>query len=89
MIKPNVLAKMKFNDYTEKNAMVVPSIILKQDMKGTYLFTVKDNKAQKIYVETGKSYHGNTMITKGLNIGDKVIIDGYNQVSDGKLVETL
>jgi len=89
LIKPNVLAKIKFRDYAKAQAIIVPSIILKQDMKGTYLFTVKDKKAHKIYVETGKSYQGNTMVTKGLTAGDEVIVNGYNQVADGKLVETL
>ncbi len=40
-------------------------------------------------METGKSYKGNTQVTKGLNVGDVVIVDGYNQVSDGKLVEIM
>ncbi len=86
MIKPNVLAKIKINDYTKERAILVPSLILKQDMKGTYVFTAVDNKAKKIYVETGKSYNGNTLVTSGLNAGDKVIVDGYNQVSDGKQI---
>lgn len=89
MIKPNILAKIKINDYTAKQALIVPSIILKQDMKGTYLYTVIDGKANKIYVETGKSYKGTTIVTSGLNTGDEVIIDGYNQVSDGKQIEIM
>jgi RND family efflux transporter MFP subunit len=86
MIKPNILAKIKINDYTKDQAILVPSIILKQDMEGTYLFTVVDSKAKKVYVETGKSYKGKTIISKGLKTGDKVIVEGYNQVSDGKVV---
>jgi len=89
MIKPNILAKIRINDYTAKQAIIVPSIILKQDMIGTYLFKVNDSKAHKTYVETGKSYKGNTMVTKGLIVGDEVIVNGYNQVSDGKLIEIM
>ena len=89
MIKPNVLAKIRFNDFKDENSIIVPSIILKQDMQGTYLFKVNDQKAKKIYVETGKSYKGQTMVTNGLSVGDKVIINGYNQVSDGKLVKII
>lgn len=89
MIKPNVLAKIKINDFTKEQALLVPSIILKQDMQGTYLYTVIDDKANKVYVETDKSYKGNTMVTSGLSVGDIVIVDGYNQVSDGKPVATM
>ncbi len=89
MIKPNVLAKIKINDYTKDKAIIVPSIILKQDMQGTYLYTAIDGRAKKVYIETGKSYKGNTLVLSGLEVGDEVIVDGYNQVSDGKLVSIL
>ncbi len=89
LIKPNVLAKVRFNDFTGSNAFIVPSIILKQDMKGTYCFKVVDGKAKKIYVEPGISYKGNSMVLSGLNVGDQVIVNGFNQVSDGKLVDII
>jgi len=84
-IKPNLLAKIKINDYTRENAIVVPSIIVKEDMKGFYLYVVdqQDNAAKKVYVETGKSYNDKTIIIDGLKGGDEVIVNGYNQVSTG------
>ena len=88
LIKPNVLAKIKINDYTADNAMVVPSLIIKQDMKGKYLYVVdKDNSARKVYVETGMSYMDETMVTSGLEEGFRVIVEGFNQVSTGSPVE--
>jgi len=89
LIKPNVLAKIKINDYSKDQALMVPSIILKQDMEGTYLYKVMDGNAKKIYVETGKSYKGNTVVSSGLEVGDEVIVEGYSQVSDGKLVNIM
>lgn len=89
MIKPNVLAKIKINDYTDEQAIMVPSIIVKEDMQGSYVYTVINDKANKVYIETGRSYKGYTQVTKGLSVGDVVIVDGYNQVSDGKLVEIM
>lgn len=87
-IKPNVLAKIKINDFSADQALLIPSIVIKQDMQGDYLFVVSsdDQTAKKIYVETGRSYSDKTMITKGLAPGDDVVIKGYNQISSGTRV---
>jgi multidrug efflux pump subunit AcrA (membrane-fusion protein) len=88
-IKPNLIAKVKINDYTKDDALIVPSIIIKQDMKGYYLYIVDqdDRTAKKVYVETGRSYKDETVVTKGLESGDVVIVQGYNQVSNGTRVK--
>jgi len=87
-IKPNVLARIKINDYTAENALLVSSLIVKQDLKGSYVFVANgDNLAKKVYIETGMSYMNLTMVTTGLSVGDRVIINGYNQVSNGSKLE--
>lgn len=88
-IKPNMLALLEVMDYQKKEALVVPSIIIKEDMKGKYLYTLtngQDNKAHKQYIETGRSYNDKTVVLKGLQPGDKIIVSGYNKVSDGAQV---
>jgi len=89
-IKPNQIAIINVNDYTNTEAMVVPSEIIKQDMKGDYIFITKEKNgtitASKIYVETGKSYNNKTVIKKGTEAGQKVITAGYTQVSEGSEV---
>ncbi|MCD4731891.1 MAG: efflux RND transporter periplasmic adaptor subunit [Bacteroidales bacterium] len=87
-IKPNVLARIKINDYTTENALLVSSLIVKQDLKGSYVFVANaDNTAKKAYIETGMSYMDLTMVTTGLSVGDRVIVKGYNQVSNGSKLE--
>lgn len=90
MIKPNMLAEVKFKDYESEAALVVPSIIVKKDFKGNYLFIAHQvdgkSEAKKIYVETGKSKANETMILSGLSAGDQVITGGYNQVVEGSLL---
>jgi len=89
LIKPNVLARIRINDFSDDQALLVPSIIIKQDLHGSYVYIVnqEDFTAKKMYLKTGKSYMDNTMITEGLSIGDKVIIQGYNQVTDGSKIK--
>jgi RND family efflux transporter MFP subunit len=91
LIKPNVLAKIKINDYSAENALALPSLSIKQDMKGKYVYKVngEDNSALKAYIETGLSYMDQTMVTNGLKAGDMVIVEGFNQVSDGTIVDII
>ncbi|NJM14940.1 MAG: efflux RND transporter periplasmic adaptor subunit [Bacteroidales bacterium] len=87
LIKPNMVSTITINDFKADSAFVLPSIIIKQDIKGKYLFrAAKENGktvAQKTYVKTGLSYNENTMVKEGLAHGDKVIVKGYNVVSTG------
>ncbi len=86
-LKPNMLATIKINDYSADNTLIAPSIIIKQDIKGQFLYKIEKNGendiATKTYVETGMSEGNRTMITKGINAGDRIIVAGYNLVSDG------
>jgi membrane fusion protein (multidrug efflux system) len=90
-LKPNMMAVLKIKDFSAESALVVPSIIIKNDLKGTYLYVLGEDKgnvvAQKTYVETGMSEEGNTMVTQGLEPGQQVIIKGYNLVKNGTPVK--
>ena len=89
-IKPNQVAIINVNDFTNKEAMVVPSEIIKQDMKGDYIYITEEKNgaitASKIYVETGRSYNNKTVIKEGIKPGQKVITAGYTQVSESSEV---
>ena len=93
LLKPNILALITFLDYSKDDAMVVPSIIIKKDLKGEYLYIAveQDGKpvAKKKYITSGRSYGDETMVIEGLNSGDNVIIDGYNLVTDGTEIKYL
>jgi len=93
-LKPNMMALLKIRDFVADAALVVPSVIIKNDMKGAYLYVVENDKekqgkkvARKIYVKTGKSEGGKTMILNGLKPGNKVVVDGYNLVKNGMEVK--
>jgi RND family efflux transporter MFP subunit len=94
-LKPNSMAVVHINDYSNEEAMSVPSIIIKQDVnKGFFLFIVDtDDKgntiASKRYVKPGKSYGGYTEILSGLEAGDMVIVEGYNTVANGTRIDIL
>lgn len=90
--KPNMVATMNIRSFTAEDALVVPSILIKQDTQGHYVYVAEKNDenelvAQKVYIERGLSGEGITMIKSGIKEGDLVINQGHNRVNDGALVE--
>lgn len=89
-LKPNMVVIVQINDYVNDSAIVVPANIVKHEMNKAFLFIAKQTDstltAKKKYVKTGVTYDNNTEIISGLNINDKVIIRGYNKVSEGTII---
>jgi len=92
-LKPNMLSSIKIQDYLDRDAMLVPSIILKDDFKGTFLFKLEESDdgpvAVKTYVDQGRTVQDMTKIKRGIDIGDRVITKGYNLVTDGARVRII
>lgn len=91
-LKPNMVAVIKLKDFSADSALVVPSIIIKNDLKGSYLYVTEKQEngklvARKTYVTPGMSEGSRSMITLGLAPGQQVIIKGYNLVKNGMEVE--
>jgi RND family efflux transporter MFP subunit len=90
-LKPNILARIFINDYTSESAVTVPASLIKQDLTGSYVYVIDEQEgrqvARKAYIETGLSYDNSTMVTHGIEPGQKIIVSGYNQVADGTAVE--
>ena len=86
-LKPNMYSTIQVNDFKTASTFVVPSVAIKQDIKGNYLYVASreegELKARKRYVETGLSYKDQTMIREGVSQGEEVIVKGFAQVSDG------
>jgi membrane fusion protein, multidrug efflux system len=86
-LKPNILAVINIRDFSADSAVVVPSAIVKQDITGSYLYTLQQDGdnwvAKKKYITPGQFYQDQTMVTDGILPGQKVIVEGYNEVSDG------
>jgi RND family efflux transporter MFP subunit len=89
-IKPNMLALLKLRTFVAENAIVVPSILVKKDFSGEFIFIAQEldgqMRAKKQYIETGIKDNNNTLVTKGIKAGDKVITKGYAQVVDGSAI---
>ncbi|MDX1628200.1 MAG: efflux RND transporter periplasmic adaptor subunit [Fulvivirga sp.] len=89
--KPNQVVILKLTDYQADEAVVVPTEIILSDNEGKFLYTITEEGEKKLAkkrrVEAGSTYDGKTEIRKGLSASDKIITEGYRNVTDGVLVE--
>lgn len=74
VIKPNLISVVKLKVYKAKDVLIVPSILVKQDFKGEFIFIaeVKDGKtwAKKQYVQSVFNSDNKSIIKEGLKDGD-------------------
>jgi membrane fusion protein, multidrug efflux system len=87
MIKPNLISVIRIRDYMANDAIVVPSLYIKEDFRGKYTFIVENGQetptARKVYLETGMTNNNRTEVIDGLIAGMQIISEGYSQVADG------
>lgn len=92
LIRPNSIAVVTINDYTNTKAIAVPTYLVKKDVSNnSFLFVAEKTQngyvAKKVSVAVGKVYNGKTEITSGLAENMLVIDKGHALVSNGIEVE--
>ena len=91
MIKPNMIATLKIRDYVAESALVIPSLLIKEDFQGKYTYVTESTgngqSAKKVYIETGVTNNNLTEIKSGLEVGMKLISEGFDQVIDGSAIK--
>lgn len=93
LIKPNLMAQVKIEDYVNPNAMQIPAQYIYEDAAHrTYVFVAQDIKdenavAKKVFVGQGEKSENAVEITTGLKTGDVVITDGSKNLVEGQKVK--
>ena len=95
-IKQNLNARIKIKNYSNIKALVVPLRVIREDASGSpiiYKLVETDKKdillTVKIFVETGANNDEEIEITKGLSIGDIIVLEGANNVEDNQRVRVI
>jgi len=95
-IKPNLTAKLKINDYTNKKALLLPQSIISENAEGQqYVYVITEKKsnheaiAKKVIIETGKTQGDVIEVLKGINNGDEIIKEGARNVKHGQTVKII
>lgn len=95
-IKPNLTAKLRINDYSNENALLIPQGIISENASGEqyiYLVTEKadggEAVAQKVIIQTGLTQGDFIEVTSGLETGNEIIQEGARSVNDGQKVKII
>ncbi len=90
LLKPNLLATMLVNDYSVKDAIVVPDQLILQDVSGAdFVMVIENGRAVKKVVTMGRGYENETVIESGLTGNETLVVKGARQISDGDLLKVL
>jgi membrane fusion protein (multidrug efflux system) len=75
-----VTGELVFDTY---RALTLPDDAIISEGDATYVFTVADGRARRTSVEIGQSEDGRTEIADGLERGARVVVTGWDMLSDG------
>ena len=93
LIKPNLTARLKINDYTNTSAILIPQSIISENAEGQqYIYVVKDKEdnkatAHRVIITTGKTQGDLIEVLFGVNTNDEIIKEGARSVKDGQTVK--
>ena len=95
-VKPNLTAKLKINDYSSENAILIPLSVISENAKNeqyVYKAISKGEKdkavAKRQIIKTGKTQGDYIEVLEGLNEGDVIIEEGARSVKEGQEVKIL
>lgn len=74
---------------SRQNAVVIPTHAIQTSQQGEFVYVVKpDNKVEMRQVTSATSVGEETVIEKGLEVGETVVIDGQLRLTPGAVVES-
>lgn len=87
LIKPGMTVRARMVRNVFEEAIVVPIFTILSIKDGQYVFVEHDGVAELRLIEMGIYQGKNVQITKGLDAGDRVIVKGQRELSDGESVQ--
>lgn len=94
LLKPNQSAVIRIMDYFVPNAIVIPVNVVQSDESGKYVYVMeaagKDRfVAKKKSITIGEAYGEWVEVKSGLNPGEQLITEAYQNLYEGQLISTL
>lgn len=89
-LRANMMANIRIKDYTNEKAFCVPVNLVQSNQDGKFLLVAvqsgTDWKTERRIVKTGMDYNGIMEVTEGLNVGDKIIVSGFQGLNAGQKI---
>jgi RND family efflux transporter MFP subunit len=93
-VKPNLTAKVKINDYTNENAILIPQSVVSENAEGEqYVYLIAEENgevmAKKSIITPGRTQGDYLEVLEGISSGSQVIVEGARRVRDGQKVQVI
>ncbi|MFD2822293.1 efflux RND transporter periplasmic adaptor subunit [Lacinutrix iliipiscaria] len=95
-IKPNLTARLKINDYTNEEALLIPQSIISENAEGEqYIYVVNDKNtndegvATKVIIKTGKTQGDVIEVLEGIKDGAEIVKEGARSIKDKQTVKVI
>ncbi len=86
LLSPGQFVAVRIRTGISQNALVVPTVAVRPGLEGNYVFRIVNNVAERVPVTLGYADDDVTVITKGLNVDDMVVVDGASRLNPGAAV---
>jgi membrane fusion protein, multidrug efflux system len=91
VLKPSQSAVVKILDYAAANAVVIPVNVVQSDETGKYVFVLSKSSngkttAHRVVVTIGEVYGETVEIKAGLNAGDQLVTEGFQNLYEGQMI---
>lgn len=87
---PNEFLRVRLKGFEAQNAITIPQSALLQDSQGSYVFVIKDGKAQIARVSLGQNLRNSeVLILDGLQDGDMLILNQLSKLRADTLVQPI
>ncbi|MCF8466681.1 MAG: efflux RND transporter periplasmic adaptor subunit [Sneathiella sp.] len=88
ILKPGMFLSVELQVSVDSDALIVAEEAIVLTISGPHVYAVRDGKAVRTPIITGRRIKGFAEIIEGLNEGDEVVVEGLQKVKDGSPVET-
>ena len=85
-LRPGLFVQVDLSEHATQQALQIPEQALVAAYPNYVVYRVVNNKAVKTPVTIGQRTDGNVIITKGLKLGEQVVIAGQSNLSNGQAV---
>jgi RND family efflux transporter MFP subunit len=82
-LRPNMSCKMKIANYKNNSVITVPVSVIQKTSEGEVIYVANGNKAKAVMVSTGQNSNGMVEVLSGLEAGEKIIIEGFEELDNG------
>lgn len=90
LLIPNQFVNVRLRVDTMDDAVLMPSAALQFGSRGNYAYVVgEDSKVELRELEVGPSSGDKTVVTKGLSVGERIVMEGTDRLRDGSQVEVV